>query len=85
MSGAMKPLPAAERYAAGHPDPVVRENMDGNPVIVGEFTDRWRTGYWRKRASVSWLRKLRAAGVTHVAIEVAPARTADFAVGELLA
>lgn len=56
----------------------------GNPVIVAEFADRWRPQSYRKRASASWLRKLRGEGVTHVAVEVAPGRSADFTIAELL-
>lgn len=60
---------------------------DGNPVIVQEFTPGagWRRTNFRKRASVAWLRKLRAAGVTVVGVEPAPGRCADFTVAELLA
>lgn len=57
---------------------------DGNPVIVEQFAERWVRQIWRKRASASWLRKLRSEGVTHVAVEVAPGRAADFTVGELI-
>lgn len=57
---------------------------NGNPVIAQEFSDRWRTQSYRKRASKSWLRKLRREGITHVAIEIAPRRTADFTIAELL-
>ena len=58
---------------------------NGNPVILEAFSDRWRRQQtWRKRASISWLRKLKAQGVTHVAVEVAPGRGADFTVAELL-
>lgn len=60
---------------------------DGNPVIVEVFTPRegWKRTSWRKRASVSWLRKLRRYdGVTHVAVEFDGYRRADFSVAELV-
>lgn len=56
---------------------------DGNPVIVEEFAGRWRRQGWRKRASAAWLRKRRAAGVSHVAVDVG-GRAADFSIDELL-
>lgn len=57
---------------------------NGNPVIVAEFSGRWRRTSYRKRASASWLRHRRAAGVTQIAVEIAANRTADFAIDELL-
>jgi hypothetical protein len=57
---------------------------DGNPVIVQEFRGSWRTQSYRKRASASWLRKLRAEGVSHVAVRTPAGTTADFTVKELL-
>lgn len=59
---------------------------DAGPVIVAEeftaagWTPRPR---FRKRMTHSWARKLRREGVTHVALR-AGARTADFALAELL-
>lgn len=70
MSRSMQPLSLGQ-YGAG------------NPVIVAEFSDRWRTQGYHKRASVTWLRKLKAAGVTWVTLDI-EGRTPDFRVDELL-
>lgn len=58
---------------------------EANPVIVEEFAagTGWRRTGWRKRASMSWLRKLREQGVESVALEV-NGRAADFTVAELI-
>lgn len=72
MYGPMQPIKMLADYCG-----------DGNPVIVEEFNRRWcRTGF-RKRASRSWLRKLRREGATHVAVDVG-GRVADFSIAELL-
>lgn len=77
------------------PDCTTRE---GHPIIEQEFRlsnpDRalpdlgygrrqWVTTGYRKRVSISWLRKLRAQGVTHVALRHG-SRLADFSVAELI-
>jgi hypothetical protein len=56
-----------------------------HPIIVQHFTPEkgWKRHPIRKRVSVSWLRKLRAEGVTDVALS-SGGRTADFRVAELL-
>ncbi len=58
---------------------------DGNPVIAQEFRPGrgWRRAGWRKRASASWLAKLRREGITDVALDVG-GRVADFTINELL-
>jgi hypothetical protein len=55
-----------------------------HPIVEQEFRPGrgWRTTGFRKRVSPSWVRKLRAAGVTHVALRHA-GRLADFRVEEL--
>jgi len=70
-----------------HPIPQLRDYCgNGNPIIRQEFSDQWRTQTYRKRASVAWLRKLRTAGVTRIAVEVEPGtdRLADFSIAELM-
>ncbi|MCA1571186.1 MAG: hypothetical protein LC798_12885 [Chloroflexi bacterium] len=59
---------------------------NGNPVIAEEFRGGrgWVRQSWRKRASSSWLNKLRAEGVTHVAVEFEQGRVVDFTVNEIL-
>lgn len=57
----------------------------GTAIVAQEFTlDKgWVRCSFRKRVSVSWLRRLRSEGVTHVAL-AAEGRVADFSVAELL-
>lgn len=76
MSHQMKPIQTLAEYCG-----------DGNPVVAQEFTPAkgWVRSGWRKRASFSYLRTLRAEGITNIAVEVAPNRVADFGVTELLA
>jgi hypothetical protein len=56
------------------------------PIITAEFRPGrgWVRTSFKKRVSRAWLRKLRAEGVTHVALTAREGRTADFAVAELL-
>jgi hypothetical protein len=57
-----------------------------HPVIVEAFIPGkgWRRHRsFRKRVSVSWARKLRAEGVTHVAL-ASGARVADFRIEEVV-
>ena len=56
------------------------------PIVAQTFTpaDGWVTwSRYRKTVTLSWVRKLRAQGVTHVQL-VAGGRCADFTVAELL-
>ena len=75
----MKPLPLLKAYGDV-----------GNPVIVAEFVPGkgWERQTYRKCASASWLRKLQAAGVTHVSVHFDHAgkrAPADFSIREILA
>jgi hypothetical protein len=72
MSNSMRPIPMLVEYGG-----------EGNPVIAAEFKHTWQRQGWDKRVSYAWLRKLRADGVTHVALRFG-AREADFSVTELL-
>jgi len=80
LSKSMKPIQKLADYAG-----------DGNPVIADEWRPDtgWRRQSYRKRASASWLRKLRADGVERIGVFVdhpgsyAPV-VADFSVAELL-
>jgi hypothetical protein len=61
-----------------------------NPIIVETFRtgEGWsKTGY-KKRASVSWLRKLRREGIEEVSLDTSagrfPHRNADFRIEEIL-
>jgi hypothetical protein len=64
---------------------------DEHPIIVQVFySDRgWRTTNYRKRVSCSWLRKLKAEGITHVGLVsggrwTRSDRIADFSITEIL-
>jgi hypothetical protein len=76
-SHAMQPIDLLAEYGG-----------DGNPVIVQTFTPGkgWTRTSWRKRASRSWLRKLRRdEGITTVAVEFdGGRRVADFRISELV-
>jgi hypothetical protein len=74
VSRATQPIPLVEAYFG---TPRV-------PIVVAEFSDRWRRQSYRKRISRSWARKLKARGVTHVTLAL-DGREADFSVAELLA
>lgn len=66
---------------------LARDLGDGNPVIAEEFIPGrgWRRVQFRKRASQSWLRKLRAKGVTLVSLTPENTdRHVDYQVRELL-
>jgi hypothetical protein len=56
-----------------------------HPIVVQEFQPErgWRITGYKKRISGAWARKLRAAGVTHVALSDG-VRTADFTIRELV-
>lgn len=58
---------------------------DEHPLIGQTFRPGvgWRRYTFRKRVSTSWLRKLRAEGVTSVAIDY-KGRRADFTIDEVL-
>lgn len=59
-----------------------------SPVIRAEFRPDagWYYTGWNKRVSASWLRKLRAEGVTGVSVAMRDEqRAADFSITELLA
>jgi hypothetical protein len=78
----MRPIPRLVEYAGPG---------NGNAVIAQAYTPDvgWRDCSMRKRASRSWLRKMRRAGVTHVTVKYLRADTrtvhyADFAIAELL-
>jgi|SRR5882724_12289142 len=60
--------------------------IDGHPLITSEFRPSWGWGRSQTahRVSVSWLRKLRAEGVTSVALRL-DGRVADFTIAEILA
>ena len=69
---------------------VVADYFDGigagqYPVITQVFTPGvgWKRPGLRKRVTISWVRKLRAEGVTQVALS-AGGRTADFGVAEII-
>lgn len=55
------------------------------PTITAEFRPGtgWVTMTYRKRVSRAWVRKLRARGVSHVALSL-DGRTAEFSTDELL-
>lgn len=58
----------------------------GRVVVAETFTDGAGWKGWpryRKEITLSWARKLRAAGVTHVQLTAA-GRRADFSIAELL-
>ncbi len=58
----------------------------GRVVVAETFTDGAGWQGWpryRKQITVTWARKLRAAGVTHVQL-AAGGRRADFSIAELL-
>jgi hypothetical protein len=80
----VKPVPALAEYI-GARSSEAGLNV-GNPIIVQEFVPGrgWQDTGWRKRASVSWLRKLRREGVTSVGVYTPWGSVADFAVAELL-
>lgn len=56
-----------------------------HPVVAQTFAPGrgWKTTSYRKRVSASWLRKLRAEGVTAVGLR-SGARLADFTIDEVL-
>jgi hypothetical protein len=56
-----------------------------HPIITQEFHPGrgWVTTNYRKRVSVAWLRKLKAQGVTGVAL-TCDGRRADFTITEIL-
>jgi hypothetical protein len=65
-----------------------------HPIVVDEFrpSTGWKRQTFRKRVSVSWLRKLKAEGVTHVGLSMEPVdrpsnyrgRVADFEVAAVI-
>lgn len=67
---------------------------DEIPFIVQEYWPQrgWTRGTMNKRVSRSWLRKLKAAGITHIALSLdkierahaGRSRVVDFSVAELL-
>jgi hypothetical protein len=76
--------PAAARYFGV--DSYGFRGLDrDHPIIVQEFTPErgWKIYPLRKRVSRSWLRKIRAEGVTHVMLR-SGGRSADFSIAELL-
>lgn len=74
----MEPIAKLVRYFDG----------DGNPIIVQTVKPGkgWTRFGMRKRASFAFIRRLKRAGVTHVALAPAgsPWWIADFATAELL-
>jgi hypothetical protein len=76
---AQVPSLIAEYFAAYHP------GVSDHPVITQQFTPGrgWARQDFRKRASVSWLRKLKAEGVTSVQVS-AGGYSPDFTVDEVI-
>lgn len=67
-----------------HPDRGWRTNVGGDPILVeGRVVGHVVGQQHRKRITMSWARKLRASGVTAVAL-LCGGRLADFTVGEIL-
>lgn len=60
-------------------------DRDDHPLIAATFVPSrgWKRYPGQKRISGSWVRKLRAAGATHIALTT-HGRTADFSAAELL-
>jgi hypothetical protein len=69
----------AEYFQAHHPD------VEEHPVITAEYrTGRgWRPQVYRKRVSLSWLRKLKSEGVTAVQV-TAGGFSPDFQIDEII-
>jgi hypothetical protein len=61
------------------------DDANNHPVIAQSYTPGrgWKNLGFRKRVSISWLRKMRKAGATHVAIRLGN-RVADFSISEIL-
>lgn len=76
---AQVPALIAGYFAAHHP------GVSDHPVITQEFTPGrgWVRQGFRKRVSVSWLRKLKAEGVTSIQVS-AGGYSADFTVDEII-
>lgn len=69
----------ADYFSRIHPD------VTEHPVITAHWTPGkgWRRQTYRKRVSVSWLRKLKAEGVTDIQVS-AGGYTPDFSIAEIL-
>ncbi len=68
-------------------DYMTRLGLKGHPQIAQTFRPGigWRRYPGHKFISASWAQKLRVGeGVTHLSLEVAPGRMADFSIAELL-
>lgn len=87
MSGHQSKIPAAAdayfRLVMGAEGDLLR-HRDRHPIIAQTFVPGrgWRRYGWVKRVSLSEIRKLRAAGVTAVALRCG-SHIADFQIGEL--
>lgn len=77
--GPMRPIPIVSEYAR-----LVGSDRD-LPIVVREFKPSrgWGRSAWRKHLSGSYARKLRAEGVTHVALDI-NSRQPEFSIEELL-
>lgn len=71
-----QPIPILVKYFA---------TSEELPIITQEFTPGkgWKITGFNKHVTRSWLRKLRAQGITHVSLAL-NGRTPDFSIAELL-
>ena len=78
-SHSLQPIPLVAAYVRRTGGATV------TPIVAEHFSPAqgWRRHPWRKRISRSYASSLRRGGVTHVALEVAPGRRADFSLAEL--
>ncbi len=74
MSNHLQTIPAVAAYFGSA----------AQPIVAQEFhpTKGWQHQTYRKRISRSWARKLRRAGISHVALDL-DGRLADFSTAEL--
>lgn len=82
MSHAIKPIPAiVEHCKMTNTSPEYY-----TPVIAQAYHEDkgWQTYPFKKRVSVSWIRKMRREGYTAVGLDLGNCRIADFRIAELL-